>query len=114
MNEQPKRPWHEDPSIITVLCGITVLTLMVASPPWVVTYHYASRYIRSTRSTPMQIARGETKPIGYSVLWDPPKPYTSTGVMASVRVDFTRLALQAVPVVLVCGGLLFIFKIRSK
>lgn len=79
--------------------GIIVIVLMCLYPPWAQIYRLPSSNIKGTY------------PLGCAFIWDPP----DTNYAYSIAIDYTRLLLQILPVVLITGGLLFTLRIcQSK
>jgi hypothetical protein len=75
--------------------GIWAVALMAVFPPW-------TRSVGSVTST-------VSNPTEYALIWRPPTPESARGL----KVDYERLALQWIAVVVLTGGALFTFRSGS-
>ena len=79
--------------------GIVLIVIMGLYPPWIITGSWQG---------------GQTEnPGGYYFLTNPPTPdYKETTGIPGAKVDFSRLVIQWIIVVVIAGGL--IISVRSK
>ena len=76
-----------------ILCiAMALIVLMLLLPPWCIKYTTSGGVV--------------IRPCGYALLFVPPR---ASG-RGSPRIDFSRLVVQAIIVLVVAGTLLFLFK----
>ena len=77
---------------VTVCIAMVLIVLMLVLPPWCIKYTTSGGVV--------------IRPCGYALLFSPPR---ASG-RGSARIDFPRLMIQGIIVLVVAGGLLFLFK----
>ena len=82
--------------LITLWVGLGIVLVMVLFPPWKYVY-----------SGVLQVTVEKQAP--YAPIFAPPEIMRTPKGMWTAKIDFSRLVVQAVVVLLVTGGLVFIF-----
>jgi hypothetical protein len=82
--------------LITLWVGLGIVLVMVLFPPWKYVY-----------SGVLQVTLEKQAP--YAPIFAPPEIMRTPKGMWTAKIDFSRLVVQAVVVLLVTGGFVFIF-----